>query len=121
MSNDRVKKAIETANALFGEPVDTGVDNSDGLLKDSFAHVYGEIWSRPAVDLKTRSLATVASLVALNNPNEMRIHLKGALNIGWTREELREIFMHLGYYAGMPAALDALRLLDEAVAARGKA
>lgn len=121
MSDPRIKKAIETANALFGEPVDTGVDNSDGLLRDSFAHVYGEIWSRPAVDLKARSLATLSALVALNNPNEMRIHLKGALNIGWTREELREVFMHLGYYAGMPAALDALRLLDEAVAERGKA
>lgn len=116
MAEDRVKKAVETANALFGEPVDTGVDNSDGLLKDSFAHVYGEIWSRPAIDLKTRSLATVAALVSLNNPNEMRIHLKGALNIGWKRDELREIFLHLGYYAGMPAALDAMRLLDEVAA-----
>lgn len=114
MAEDTLKKAIETATALFGGPVDTGVNNSDGLLKASFAHIYGEVWSRPGVNLKIRSLATVAALVALDNPNELRIHLKGALNIGWTRAELREIFLHLGYYAGMPAALDALRLLDEA-------
>jgi len=118
LTDERVKKAIDTANALFGGPVDAGVDNSDGLLKESFVHVYGDVWSRPALGLKTRSLATVSALVALNNPNEMHIHLKGALNIGWTREELRELFLHLGYYAGMPAALDALRLLDEVAAAQ---
>ncbi len=119
MAEERLKKAIETAGALFGEMVDTGVDNSDGLLKESFAHIYGEVWSRKAVDLKTRSLATVAALVALNNPHELKIHLKGALNIGWTRAELREVFLQLGYYAGMPAALDAMRLLDDVAAARG--
>ena len=49
MTDERVKKAIDTANALFGGPVDAGVDNSDGLLKDSFVHIYGEVWSRPAL------------------------------------------------------------------------
>ncbi|HXI86714.1 MAG TPA: carboxymuconolactone decarboxylase family protein [Parvularculaceae bacterium] len=113
MSDDRIKKAGATAKALFGKRLDTGVDTSDGVLTDAFAHVYGEVWSRPGLDLKTRSLITVAALVALNKPDEMRIHLQGALNVGWTRGQLREAFLQLGYYAGFPAALDAMRLLDE--------
>jgi len=114
MTDARVGKAIETAQRLFGAPVDAGVSNDDGRLTLSFAHIYGEVWPRDDVALKTRSLAVVSALVAMARPDEMRIHLKGALNIGWRREELREIFLMLGYYAGFPAALDALRLLDEA-------
>jgi alkylhydroperoxidase/carboxymuconolactone decarboxylase family protein YurZ len=114
MSDDRTKKAGETAMALFGRRMDTGVGNEDGVLTDAFAHVYGEIWSRPGLDLKSRSLATVAALVALDKPAELRIHLVGALNTGWTRAELREVFLQLGYYAGFPAALEAMKVLDEA-------
>lgn len=120
MNDARIKKAGETAMALFGRRMDTGVDNSDGAMTDSFGHIYGEVWSRPGLDLKTRSLAVVAALVALDKPAEMRIHLVGALNIGWTREELREVFLQLGYYAGFPAAIEALKLLDEAVADKAK-
>jgi 4-carboxymuconolactone decarboxylase len=116
MSDDRAKKAGETAKALFGRRMDTGVDNSDGALNDSFAHIYGEVWSRPGLDLKHRSLAVISALVALDKPAEMRIHLVGALNIGWTREELREVFLQLGYYVGFPAAIEALKLLDEVAA-----
>ena len=115
MGEARVKTAAETAMALFGRAMETGADNADGLLNAAFAHVYGETWSRPGLDLKTRSLATVAALVALDKPAEMRIHLVGALNIGWTRAELREVFLQLAYYAGFPAALEALKLLDDVI------
>ncbi len=119
MAEDRIKKAIETAGRLFGKPMDAGL-TTDELSKLSFGHIYGEIWSRPGLDLKSRSLGVVAALVALDKPAEMRIHLQGALNIGWTRSELRELFFQLGYYAGFPAAIEALKLLDE-IAARERA
>lgn len=115
VAEERVAKAIDIAKSLFGDLPETGVSNDDGVLKDSFGHIYGEVWSRPGLDIKTRSLVTVAALVALDKPEEMRIHLKGALNIGWKREELREVFLQLAYYTGFPAALDAMRLLDEAL------
>ena len=114
MADERLAKAIETANRLFGKRMDTGVrDDADGLGKLSLAHIYGEIWSRPGLDLKSRSLGVVAALVALDKPAEMRIHLEGAVNIGWTRAELRELIFLLGYYAGFPAAIEALKALDQ--------
>ncbi|MEQ1928959.1 MAG: carboxymuconolactone decarboxylase family protein [Parvularculaceae bacterium] len=122
MTDERLAKAKETANRLFGRPMSVGLKgDDDGLGKLSVAQIYGEIWSRPGLDLKSRSLGVVAALVALDKPAEMRIHLQGALNVGWTRAELCELFFLLGYYAGFPAAIEALKLLEEAVETRASA
>lgn len=118
MADERLTKARETLDRLFGARIDTGLKDDDGLGRLSVAQIYGEIWSRPGLDLKSRSLGVVAAMLALDKPNEMRIHLNGALNVGWTRTELRELFFLLGYYAGFPAAIEALKLLEEVVAAR---
>ena len=69
----------------------------------------------PGLELRYRSLAVVAALAALGRPHELQIHLRGALNLGWTAEELRETLLQIGGYAGFPAALDALRVLTEIV------
>ena len=78
-------------------------------------HVWGGLWNRPGLELKYRSLAVVAALAAIGRPHELQIHLRGALNLGWTPEELREVLLQIGGYAGFPAALDALRVLSEIV------
>lgn len=74
---------------------------------------WGGVWGRPGLELKIRSLLSVTSLAVLNRPYELRIHLQGALNLGWTVEELREVFIHLSPYAGSPVTLDGLMILDE--------
>ena len=70
--------------------------------------VFGGFWSRPQLDLRSRSLCTVAQLAALGKTEELRGHLYGALNIGITREELIEVLMQTACYAGVPAAVNAL-------------
>ena len=70
--------------------------------------VFGMFWSRPNLDLRSRSLCTVAQLAALGRTDELRGHLAGALNLGIRREELIEVLMQTACYAGVPAAVAAL-------------
>ncbi|MQG26849.1 MAG: hypothetical protein FI723_00510 [SAR202 cluster bacterium] len=77
--------------------------------------IYGEIYNRPAVDLKTRSLCTIAALVVLgHSPQMIKRHISGALHIGVTREEISEIIAQMVFYGGMPAAVNAFRVAKEA-------
>ncbi len=116
MSKDEnIKTAMATAARLFGDKIpETGAPPVFGQA--SFAHIYGEIWPRKGLDLKTRSLITVAALVAMDKPKELAIHLKGALNVGWTKEELTEVILHLSYYAGFPTGIEGAKVLEEVCA-----
>jgi 4-carboxymuconolactone decarboxylase len=76
---------------------------------------WGGVWSRPGLDLKYRSLLSICSLAVLNRPYELKIQLRGAINLGWSILELREAFIHLSPYAGSPVTLDSLKILDEVV------
>ena len=77
--------------------------------------IYGEIYNRPAVDLKTRRLCTIAALVVLgHSPLMIKRHISGALHIGVTREEISEIIAQMVFYGGMPAAVNAFRMAKEA-------
>ena len=109
--DDRTQKALEVAQKLFGDKMpETGVPPAFGQA--SFGHVYGEIWARDGLDLKTRSLITVAALVAADKPAELAIHLQGALNVGWSKEELQEVMLHLSYYAGFPSGIEGVKVLE---------
>ena len=81
-------------------------------------HAWGNTWQREGLDLRTRSIVTVSMLVALGRMHELKIHVKGALNNGVTKEELQEIFLHASVYCGFPAALDAFRVGSEVVDAK---
>ena len=76
-------------------------------------YCWGEIWTRPGLDRKTRSLINLAMLTALNRPHEVKIHLKGALNNGVTKAEIQEVLLQTAIYCGVPAALDSFRLARE--------
>lgn len=78
-------------------------------------HVWGGLWARPGLELKYRSLVVITVLAVTGRMHELRTHVRGALNVGWTPEELREAFLQLGGYAGFPAAVDALRVLAEVI------
>ena len=77
------------------------------------AHLFGEVWARPGLSLRDRELITVSVIAALGRERQLRLHLRGALNAGLTREELIEDFMHLAYYAGYPAGFTALAIAKE--------
>lgn len=76
-------------------------------------YAWGEIWSRPGLPKKTRSLLTLAMLVALNRDRELRMHLKAALSIGVTREEIQEVLLQAAIYCGVPAANSAFHAAEE--------
>ena len=75
---------------------------------------WGSVWTRPGFTLRERSLLTLAMCIALNRPNEVRIHLRGAIRNGATREQIRELILHSFLYCGGPAALDAYKVVREA-------
>jgi 4-carboxymuconolactone decarboxylase len=78
-------------------------------------NAWGNVWQRPGLDLKTRSLITVAMLTALGKQTELKGHVRGALNNGATPEEIREIMLHATVYCGFPAAIEAFRSATEVV------
>ena len=116
------KKAYEEGLAvrravLGAEYVDRAIASADsftGELQDFVTEwCWGGIWTRPGLPRKTRSLLNLAMLAALNRPHEIKIHVRGALNNGVTREEIAEVFLQVGVYAGAPAAVDAFRSAKE--------
>lgn len=76
---------------------------------------WGDVWQRPGLDLKTRSLVTVAMLTALGKQNELKGHVRGALNNGATAAEIQEVLLHAAVYCGVPTAVDAFRTANEVV------
>ena len=84
-------------------------DFQDFLVKYS----WGEVWSRPGIDRHLRCCVTVAMVLALNRPDELKMHLRAALRNGVTKEELREILFHSAIYCGVPAAFSAFKALQE--------
>lgn len=74
---------------------------------------WGAVWGRPGLDLKTRSLITVTALLATGRHDELRLHLQGARNIGWSATEIQEIILHAACYCGMPVAVTAFGIAAE--------
>ena len=77
------------------------------------ASLFGDVWGRPGLEKKVRSIATMSALCALGRLPQLKGHIDFALNLGWSREEVGELFMHLVYYCGLPACLNALGVAKE--------
>jgi 4-carboxymuconolactone decarboxylase len=82
--------------------------------------VWGSVWAREGLSRRDRSLVTVAALVALGRGDELRIHLRGALNNGVTLDELREVFLQCAAYCGVPAALSAFHIAEDVLGQSGQ-
>jgi 4-carboxymuconolactone decarboxylase len=79
-------------------------------------YCWGAVWGREGLDKKTRSMLNLAMISILNRQHELKLHIKGALTNGVTRDEIREIFMQVAIYAGVPAGVDSFRIAREAFA-----
>jgi 4-carboxymuconolactone decarboxylase len=79
-------------------------------------YAWGEIWTRPGLPRHTRSLITLAMLVALNRGEEFRLHVRAAFNNGVTRDQIKEVLLHAAIYCGVPAANSAFRAAEEVFA-----
>ena len=102
--NDEIDRRMQ-AFGEFGEPLQNIVN----------AYCYGDIWSRPGLPLKSRSLAVLAITAATNRPQEFHVHVKGALANGCTPEEIREVLLLVALYCGIPAANEAHRIAHEII------
>jgi 4-carboxymuconolactone decarboxylase len=76
-------------------------------------YAWGEIWTRPGLDRKTRSCMTLSMMIALNRSDEFRLHVRAALNNGLTRDEIKEVILQAAIYCGVPAANSAFHLAEE--------
>lgn len=79
------------------------------------ASCWGDVWSRPGLDRRTRSLLNLAMLTALNRPHEFSVHIRGALRNGCTEEEIQEVLLQTAAYCGAPAALESFRLAERVI------
>jgi 4-carboxymuconolactone decarboxylase len=104
-------------DVLGAEYVDNAIATADDfnrpLQELVTQYCWGEIWGRPGLNRKTRSLLNLAMLSALNRPHEIRMHIKGALKNGVTKEEIKEVFLQVAIYCGVPAAVDSFRVARE--------
>jgi len=119
----RGKARLSAITGRSGEEVMAALgDVAPDFARYIFEFGYGDVYSRPGLDLRARMLATVAGLVCLGHAErELRVHIGSALNVGATRDEVVEVIMQMALYAGFPAALDALLIAKEVFAARGLA
>ncbi len=121
MDKKRFDEGLAVRRAVLGaEYVDksiAGADDFNMAMQELVTeYCWGEIWTRPGLDRKTRSLINLAMLTALNRPHEVKIHLRGALNNGVTKDEIKEVLLQTAIYCGVPAAIDSFRLAREVFA-----
>jgi 4-carboxymuconolactone decarboxylase len=121
MDKKRYEEGLAVRKAVLGaEHVEKSLRAADDFTRPMqelvTEYCWGEIWTRPGLDRRTRSFLNLAWLTALNRPHEIKLHVLGALNNGVTREELMEVFLQSAIYCGVPAALDAMRVAKEVFA-----
>ena len=114
------KAGLATRKKVLGpDYVERSFKNADPFsmpfqeLATEFA--WGSVWNRPGLSLRDRSLVTLAQVIALNRPAEIRVHLRGAIRNGITKKELSELCLHSFLYCGGPAALDAFHTISAAL------
>jgi 4-carboxymuconolactone decarboxylase len=121
--DDRQKydQGIKVRRAVLGDAhVDRSLQNRTPFNEDFqdliTRYAWGEIWGRPGLTRPTRSMLTLAMMVALNRADEFRMHVRAALNNGVTREEIREVLLQTAIYCGVPAANSAFHIAEEVLA-----
>jgi len=118
---ERYAKGIEVRRAVLGDKhVNRALENKDSFNEEFqdliTRYAWGEIWTRPGLPRHTRSLITLAMLVALNRGEEFRLHVRAAFNNGVTRDQIKEVLLHAAIYCGVPAANSAFRAAEEVFA-----
>jgi 4-carboxymuconolactone decarboxylase len=121
LDRETYQRGLEIRSAVLGEEyVNRALANANDFTKPLqdlvTEYCWGAVWGRDGLSLKTRSMLNLAMISVLNRPNELRTHVKAALTNGVTPDEIREIFLQVAIYAGVPAAVDSFRIASEAFA-----
>ena len=115
---DRYEDGLEVRRAVLGDAhVDRSLENRNSFNEEFqetiTRHAWGEIWTRPGLPRHTRSLITIALMIALNRADEFRLHVRAAANNGVTRDEIKEVLLQCAVYCGVPAANTAFHLAQD--------
>jgi 4-carboxymuconolactone decarboxylase len=124
VSDDRYEQGLKIRKAVLGEEYVNralaSVNSFNAPLQQLVTeYCWGEVWGRPGLDRKQRSMLNLAMISVLNRPHELKIHVRGALTNGVTPAEICEVFLQVAIYAGVPAAVDSFRIANEAFAEHG--
>ena len=123
-ANEQFEKGLAVRRDVLGKDyVDSSLAKADDFMM-AFQNIttewcWGYAWTRPGLDRKTRSLLNLAMLTALKAPNELKLHVKGALTNGVSVEEIKEVLLHATVYSGIPAGLEAFKAAHEVLVAEG--
>jgi 4-carboxymuconolactone decarboxylase len=117
--SDMYEKGLAIRKAVLGaEYVDKAIAGADDFTRPIqelvTKYCWGEVWGRQTLSRRDRSLLNIAMISALNRPHELKLHVKGALTNGVSRDEIREVLMQVAIYCGVPAAVDSTRIAKEA-------
>jgi 4-carboxymuconolactone decarboxylase len=115
---DKFERGLAMRRAVLGDAyVDRSLNSAGAfdwpIQKLATEYCWDEIWNRPGLDRRSRSLLNLGMIAALNRPKELKAHVRGALNNGLSKAELCEVFLQVAVYVGLPAGLDSFRLAKE--------
>ena len=118
MNDEMFEKGLKIRKEVLGaEYVEKSLANADDFTSPMqrlvSEYCWGAVWGREELPQKTRSMLNIAMLAVLNRPNEFKLHIRGALRNGVTKEEIREILLQVAIYAGVPAAIDSFKNAKE--------
>ena len=118
MDKEMFEKGLKIRREVLGaDYVDKAIASADDfnrpLQELVTQYCWGEIWGRPGLDRKTRSIINLAMISALNRPHEVKMHVKGALNNGLSKDDIKEVFLQVAIYCGVPAGVDSFRIAKE--------
>jgi 4-carboxymuconolactone decarboxylase len=124
VDQETYQRGLQIRREVLGaEYVDKALASADDFCRPLqelvTQYCWGEIWGRPGLDRKTRSIINLAMISALNRPHEIKVHVKGAIQNGLTKDEIQEVLLQVAIYCGIPAGVDSFRVAREAFAELG--
>ena len=122
--SEKFENGLKTRREVLGEEyVNRSVENATDfnwpMQVLTTEYCWDNIWNRPGLDRRTRSIINLAMISALNRPHELKLHVRGAINNGLTKEEISEILLQVACYCGVPAGIDGFRVASEALKEMG--
>jgi len=124
MGKERFEAGLAVRREVLGrEYVDHSLAEADDFTRPmqelSTEYCWGEVWAKPDLPKKTRSLINIGMISALNRPHELKLHVRAALRNGCSKEEIRAVLMQVAVYCGVPAGMDGFRIASEAIKEEG--
>lgn len=118
MNQELFEKGLATRRAVLGDKyvqksLDSADDFSMPMQELVTQYCWGDVWNRPGLERAQRSLINLAMISALNRPHELKVHVRGAIRNGVTKDQIQEVFLQVAIYCGAPAALESFRLARE--------